>query len=72
MNTMRDQELLQHFPGSDKEIAVTTLTSELKRAFHRRLWSGTAVRSGWRFEVRDDDNLEVTLDAFREREEIRR
>ena len=23
MNTMRDQELLQHFPGSDKEIAVS-------------------------------------------------
>ena len=31
-----DQELLQHFPGGDEEIAVAPLTSELEGVLCRR------------------------------------
>lgn len=68
MNTVIDEELLEHFPSSDEEVAVAPLTSELERAFGRYLRDG-AVRDS-RLEVRRDDNLQIALDTLGEADEI--
>ena len=64
-----NKELLQHLPGSDQEIAVAPLASELERTLHRRLRRATrAGRS--RTDVRSNDYLELALDLVNESSEL--
>lgn len=72
VDVVRDEELLEHLPGSDQEITVAALAAELERALHRRFGSRAPVHHSGCLHVRHDDDLEVPLDAFGKCEEVGR
>jgi len=71
MDIMFLQELFQHLPGRNQEIAITALTSELKGILGRCFCTSASVQSTGPFERRRNRDLQFTLDMLNNCVELR-